>query len=1193
MDQSYSESDVSISPSQILDRLQVLRQLQILQRGKLQKHRLHYENSPEISSSLTEIVSHFSNSTSYNTFRSLLQSTQESHDVSPYKNTNNLSEKDNLQNVIEGVSVLNLSDESEFIANSVSSRNSSSPRVDPNTEKCPEELEHNPSKKQISLDDMPILSPKKDFETLIAEKLKNEKCVTKAVNTVPHAKKNVKKPFLRRGEGMARFGLQKNDLVIQNTKSLPWKRNKSTTNNVSTTASTVTTKPKIKIAKTRVDKIPIQILEKDTQSKDLALNKCVALNKRSPTNSHEKVTLKVGTCRAEEITKVTPKNKETENSVNISNNNSSSINTLESSSNLLQINKHQSTSKGNTWASVFTKEQGDFLRQLKQSEYYKNFTSPAKSTVSDVSCNEENSKLSQEKEMAEQNLFELIENKVMHESFNINNSFFNRFLKKANMECSGESTPLVMQKCLYKNPNLMHILPLDSRKRSDTTCSESETYTSECTDCIENCSMVSSCSCQTKQGNVSVTCVEEENDKKCGNAKGQPKLAKENTKEKDESHNDTLTAENEMIKSNMAEMNAKLIATSELLKDRLRELEDEIETFRKENINLTKMREEVDMERQKLYEEKNAFEQKFNEEKILSEYHLAEEKEKLNKLKQMYEKYVREMRGRLSKKEKDEVVNLKKEIHDLKEEIKLKDAKSTSIIARLRNQIKIIEKDKKNLEDEVEKLKKENRRIQHSNEITRRVTNIKYLEEINKKLSNMTSKDSRSNVELDSNIKYKAFEIERQSRVRKSQAVPKRKLIQRAKSVPNLHVTSRYAKYFSQKDSISDREKNKTLYNDTECNLVSYAEDVLSNGSKSPLNNSELSNNNSDSEEDNSLEKIYNERFKSISPGASSSKTVQTENLNKLSGGSSEHIIEKTSRKSSQKSLDKSSTSDMLYNSYSRNSKSPAVPYSNRSSHDSKSPSNFFTENRNHSPHNDIDIRHRNKSPVSSLSNHSSSSHKLGTVINNVYCERLIPSPEPTSSKSSLSKTNLNPTEIKKPDGTRELRFPNGNVKIISADGKYSKFVYYNGDIKENFYNEGRVKYFYAETKTYHTTHPDGLEVLEFPDGQVEKRYKDGSSEIKLPNGSIRYFDPKNEHVREEWRFPDGSFLTVSANGEQRIVFANGQVEVHAEDHKRREFPDGSVKLIYNDGTAETRYASGRIRIKDKHGNLIMDSAPG
>lgn len=44
---------------------------------------------------------------------------------------------------------------------------------------------------------------------------------------------------------------------------------------------------------------------------------------------------------------------------------------------------------------------------------------------------------------------------------------------------------------------------------------------------------------------------------------------------------------------------------------------------------------------------------------------------------------------------------------------------------------------------------------------------------------------------------------------------------------------------------------------------------------------------------------------------------------------------------------------------------------------------------------------------------------------------------------------------------------------------------------------------------------------------------------------------------------------------------------------QRREFPDGTVKLVYNDGTSETRYASGRVRIKDKHGGLIMDSAPG
>lgn len=41
---------------------------------------------------------------------------------------------------------------------------------------------------------------------------------------------------------------------------------------------------------------------------------------------------------------------------------------------------------------------------------------------------------------------------------------------------------------------------------------------------------------------------------------------------------------------------------------------------------------------------------------------------------------------------------------------------------------------------------------------------------------------------------------------------------------------------------------------------------------------------------------------------------------------------------------------------------------------------------------------------------------------------------------------------------------------------------------------------------------------------------------------------------------------------------------------QRREYPDGTVKLIYADGTQETRYSSGRKRLKDKDGNLLMDS---
>lgn len=41
---------------------------------------------------------------------------------------------------------------------------------------------------------------------------------------------------------------------------------------------------------------------------------------------------------------------------------------------------------------------------------------------------------------------------------------------------------------------------------------------------------------------------------------------------------------------------------------------------------------------------------------------------------------------------------------------------------------------------------------------------------------------------------------------------------------------------------------------------------------------------------------------------------------------------------------------------------------------------------------------------------------------------------------------------------------------------------------------------------------------------------------------------------------------------------------------QRREFPDGTVKIVYPDGTRETRYPDGRVRIKDFDGNLISDT---
>lgn len=82
----------------------------------------------------------------------------------------------------------------------------------------------------------------------------------------------------------------------------------------------------------------------------------------------------------------------------------------------------------------------------------------------------------------------------------------------------------------------------------------------------------------------------------------------------------------------------------------------------------------------------------------------------------------------------------------------------------------------------------------------------------------------------------------------------------------------------------------------------------------------------------------------------------------------------------------------------------------------------------------------------------------------------------------------------------------------------------------------------------------------------------------------------------------------------KKIKFTNGNIEEHTDEFRRRIFEDGTesvkirnffkfifflflnqsltfstTKTIYTDGHTETRFLNGRIRIKDKDGNLIID----
>ncbi|EDV92884.1 trichohyalin isoform X2 [Drosophila grimshawi] len=230
----------------------------------------------------------------------------------------------------------------------------------------------------------------------------------------------------------------------------------------------------------------------------------------------------------------------------------------------------------------------------------------------------------------------------------------------------------------------------------------------------------------------------------------------------------------------------------------------------------------------------------------------------------------------------------------------------------------------------------------------------------------------------------------------------------------------------------------------------------------------------------------------------------------------------------------------------------------------------------------------RRKSQPPNESYASSSSGELDEVV--------IPSPPAAKKASPVPGTHGNSSnsefkrEIVNADGSKDIWYPNGNLKKISCDGMSVRMLYFNKDIKETDIRGGTVKYYYAETNTWHTTYLDGLEILEFPNGQTEHRKKDGTIEIHFPNNSIKIVDPSDAEKLEEWRYADGTHLVQLRSGDKILHMPNGQKEIHTKLNKRREYPDGTVKLVYPDGSQETRYSNGRVRLKDKDGKLIMDT---
>jgi centromere protein J len=88
-------------------------------------------------------------------------------------------------------------------------------------------------------------------------------------------------------------------------------------------------------------------------------------------------------------------------------------------------------------------------------------------------------------------------------------------------------------------------------------------------------------------------------------------------------------------------------------------------------------------------------------------------------------------------------------------------------------------------------------------------------------------------------------------------------------------------------------------------------------------------------------------------------------------------------------------------------------------------------------------------------------------------------------------------------DQVKLVWYPNGTLKENYFSGK--QVIYFvNGD-KKTILEDGITLYWYAQPDILHTTLPNGLEVFEFSNGQIEKRYKDGTLEIHFPDSTIKY----------------------------------------------------------------------------------------
>ncbi|EZA46841.1 Centromere protein J [Ooceraea biroi] len=591
----------------------------------------------------------------------------------------------------------------------------------------------------------------------------------------------------------------------------------------------------------------------------------------------------------------------------------------------------------------------------------------------------------------------------------------------------------------------------------------------------------------------------------------------------------------------------------ELLKSRLLELEQEIDIFRKESSALLFQRRKLQEEQATLRKEYAEKERTFEENKKRVQNQLEEEKKRLTREKAAMENRIRDAqeKARQNKMERQKAQNLQEELEQLRDELSTKESRWNAAESRYKSELRALRVGNSKLKQEIANL--QNVRKTNMKNIRRRSTVhgqviTRGISQINKRLTAISAKETAVKTSRDS---------------------------------PDVCARDDVRRDEDEEEDENENESESENENENE----NKDKDEDETRSAEPI--TQAIDVNSDFEQ--VVHKISANKMESRQAGSGSQANGNEKSARKDIARKKRHLYE---------ILLKDATSDFA--------ESQGGPYVTQDASDLRQP--LATQAENSSP--------RSNRASEKISDRSSvTNNDLCVGKNTEHCadrsREVNRNPDEdgtrpqgqesseekrhSSSASYLSSHRLQAAgintketvqQIQFADGRIEYWYPNGNVKKIFPEQGITKMIYYNGDVRETD-KAGRVKYFYATTRTWHITTPDGVEILEFSNGQVEKRTSDGTVEVTFPDGSVQVVQADGT---DKVSLPDGTVVQTFANGDKILTLPNGQREVHTKDHKRREYPDGTMKTIYVDGTQETRYSNGRRRLKDKDGNLLMDT---